>query len=67
MSKTDRQVAANLAAALRSGNTQDAVSALADYDELGVTLQPDNGPIKAPLAEEEAVEEEAAEEEEEDA
>ncbi len=61
------QVAANLAAALISGNQQDAVSALASFDaavEDGVDFpEADNGPIKAPLA---AVEDEEAEAEDED-
>lgn len=48
------QVAANLAAALISGNAQDAESALASMAaavEDGVEFpEADNGPIKAPLA-----------------
>lgn len=51
MSKTVEQVAANLAGALVSGNSQDAVSALADFDALGLEEVADNGPIKAPLSE----------------
>ncbi len=56
MSASIEQAAANLAAALQSGLAQDAVAALASYDEAieGVEDVPeaDLGPIKAPLAEE---------------
>lgn len=52
MSKSVEQVAANLAGALVSGLQQDAESALADFDALGLEEQAENGPIKAPLSEE---------------
>ena len=59
------QVAANLQAALVSGNALDAESALASYDaavEDGVDFPvAELGPIKAPLAAEEGVEEDEAE------
>ena len=64
------QVAANLQAALVSGNALDAESALASYDaavEDGVDFPvAELGPIKAPLAAEEGVEEDAEEDEAED-
>lgn len=62
MSKSVEQVAANLAGALVSGLQQDALSALADFDALGLEEQPDNGPIKAPLSEDEIVAAEGDEE-----